>query len=183
MVSFVDAVVAPVMAYLNMSVSNTTDPCSEGCGNVLTNTSILCVDPKLYSNHTESCMEQNDDPGFFGFSYLLFLHCTVHGSAGVLLLLALWLFVLLMALGSTADNFLMPQLHYLSELLRLSPDVAGVTLLAIGNGAPDVVRCAPPPANAPRALHAQAHAWPTATLQQLATRACTPPPVLGDRGR
>ena len=46
--------------------------------------------------------------------------------------------MLLLALGSTADNFLMPQLHYLSEMLRLSPDVAGVTLLAFGNGAPDV---------------------------------------------
>ena len=55
-----------------------------------------------------------------------------------MLILAPWLLMLLMALGSTADNFLMPQLNYLSELLKLSPDVAGVTLLSFGNGAPDV---------------------------------------------
>ena len=46
--------------------------------------------------------------------------------------------MLLLALGSTADAFLMPQLDYISNLLRLSPDVAGVTFLALGNGAPDV---------------------------------------------
>lgn len=46
--------------------------------------------------------------------------------------------MLLSALGSTADNFLMPQLNFLARLFRLSPDVAGVTLLAVGNAAPDV---------------------------------------------
>ena len=38
--------------------------------------------------------------------------------------------MLLSALGSTADNFLMPQLNFLARLFRLSPDVAGVTLSA-----------------------------------------------------
>jgi sodium/potassium/calcium exchanger 6 len=31
-----------------------------------------------------------------------------------------------------------PPLNLLSEKLRLSPSIAGITLLAIGNGAPDV---------------------------------------------
>ncbi len=39
---------------------------------------------------------------------------------------------------SQADNFFVPPLNLLSEKLRLSPSIAGITLLAIGNGAPDV---------------------------------------------
>ena len=37
-----------------------------------------------------------------------------------------------------ADNFFVPPLNLLSEKLQLSPSIAGITLLAIGNGAPDV---------------------------------------------
>ena len=39
---------------------------------------------------------------------------------------------------SQADNFFVPPLNLLSEKLKLSPSIAGITLLAIGNGAPDV---------------------------------------------
>lgn len=37
-----------------------------------------------------------------------------------------------------ADNFFVPPLNLLSEKLKLSPSIAGITLLAVGNGAPDV---------------------------------------------
>ena len=75
--------------------------------------------------------------GAFG-SYVALWHCELGGSVLTLLLLGLWLVVLIFLLGSTADVHLIPQLNYLSALLKLSPDVAGVTLLAFGNGAPDV---------------------------------------------
>jgi len=39
---------------------------------------------------------------------------------------------------SQADNFFVPPLNLLSEKLKLSPSIAGITLLAVGNGAPDV---------------------------------------------
>ena len=52
--------------------------------------------------------------------------------------LALWLSLLISLLATTADNFFVPQLETLSMYLDLSPDVAGITLLALGNGAPDV---------------------------------------------
>ena len=55
------------------------------------------------------------------------------GGWGWFLPLSAWLVVLIYALGTTADVFLIPQLTYLSTLLNLSPDVAGVTLLALGN--------------------------------------------------
>ena len=75
--------------------------------------------------------------GIFG-SYITLWHCEMGGAWGWLLPLSAWLVVLIYALGTTADSFLIPQLAYLSTLLKLSPDVAGVTLLALGNGAPDV---------------------------------------------
>ena len=75
--------------------------------------------------------------GIFG-SYITLWHCEMDGGWGWFLPLSAWLIVLIYALGTTADGFLIPQLAYLSTLLKLSPDVAGVTLLALGNGAPDV---------------------------------------------
>ena len=52
--------------------------------------------------------------------------------------LLLWLFVLFMMLGSTADDFFSPALIVLSDKMQLSERTAGVTLLALGNGAPDL---------------------------------------------
>ncbi len=41
-------------------------------------------------------------------------------------------------IGLAADGFLCPCLAALSRMLRLSDHVAGLTLLALGNGAPDI---------------------------------------------
>ena len=53
-------------------------------------------------------------------------------------MLALWLLYLISLLATTARNFFLPPLDVLSEKLRLSPGIAGITLLALGNGAPDI---------------------------------------------
>ncbi len=42
-------------------------------------------------------------------------------------------------LGSAAEDFFVPQMEAIVKSLRLSQNVAGVTFLAVANGAPDMV--------------------------------------------
>lgn len=48
------------------------------------------------------------------------------------------MYVCFFVLGSTADAYLSPVLASIAKHLKLSESLAGVTLLAFGNGAPDV---------------------------------------------
>jgi hypothetical protein len=79
-----------------------------------------------------------DDVGAGSFgSYVVHWQCSFGGSSAVVLLFLLLQVMFVNALCSTAGTYLEPQLEYISKLLRLRPDVAGVTLLAFGNSAPD----------------------------------------------
>lgn len=51
--------------------------------------------------------------------------------------LLFWAIILIWLLNNTAQDFFVPPLVYWSRLLRLRPEVAGATLVALGNGAPD----------------------------------------------
>jgi len=48
-----------------------------------------------------------------------------------------WLVYLLFMLGDTADEFFCPVLDQIVIVLQISPNLAGVTFLSLGNGAPD----------------------------------------------
>ncbi len=90
----------------------------------------------------ENCDDQSSDT--LKFNPIEFTYCTLNGGnsvGGVILSLvvqALFLVLWFYLLGSTADDFFCPALEELTETLKMSPNVAGVTFLAFGNGAPDV---------------------------------------------
>nr|DAD29146.1 TPA_asm: hypothetical protein HUJ06_030614 [Nelumbo nucifera] len=87
----------------------------------------------LYLKANSPCVSQ-------GFLDNLYLFYCVYGRWPVLgyCLLSVWLLVLFYLLGNTASEYFCPSLENLSGALKLSPPMAGVTLLSIGNGAADL---------------------------------------------
>ena len=71
--------------------------------------------------------------------YIRLPYCYLHGSiAGAVILYLLWISYLFINVALTVKSFLYPSLDAISKILRLSESVAGVTFLALGNGAADI---------------------------------------------
>ncbi|XP_020219269.1 cation/calcium exchanger 1 [Cajanus cajan] len=100
-----------------------------------------CTDLHKYKDYGSKCLyvKNHLDCRSKGYiNYLQIYYCNL-GKFPILgeTLLALWLVVLFYLLGDTASNYFCNSLEGLSNILRLSPTIAGVTLLSLGNGAPD----------------------------------------------
>ncbi|KAK9123431.1 hypothetical protein Sjap_013033 [Stephania japonica] len=75
--------------------------------------------------------------GYIDYLYIFYCICGKWPWLGYVLAF-LWLLVLFYVLGNTASVYFCSSLENLSRVLKLSPSIAGVTLLSLGNGAPDV---------------------------------------------
>lgn len=87
----------------------------------------------FYLKSNNPCVSQ----GYVDYLYLFYCKFGRFPFLGHTLLF-LWLLVLFYLLANTASEYFCPSLDKLSKILRLSPTIAGVTLLSLGNGASDV---------------------------------------------
>ncbi|KAK4513095.1 DNA polymerase delta small subunit Cdc1 [Mucor velutinosus] len=75
--------------------------------------------------------------GFNAF-YLELYYCSTLWKPMIIAILVTWLFVLFGAISVVASDFFCPNLQTISTKLQLSESMAGVTVLALGNGSPDL---------------------------------------------
>ena len=104
------------------------------------------TDPVGYPGGQCAFVKEVDDCQPQGnFNFLKMYYCDFEswfGSTGKLVAFVpigcLIMYVLMYNLASTADDYLSPSLEYMTIKFKLAESLAGVTLLAFGNGAPDI---------------------------------------------
>lgn len=118
-------------------MSNTSVPIPER-----TKISRPCTDVRQHTGFPDECSYVRANTECHSgtvIEYITAYYCTFSKSPVVAyVLFFVWLLMLFYMLGNTAADYFCCSLEKLSVLLRLPPTVAGVSLLPLGNGAPDV---------------------------------------------
>lgn len=106
------------------------------------NSSLTCEDVHKVSKAAQcQFVRQNcdtEDHHIGIFNYLEMYYCTEAKLFSVTASVASLIFSFI-SLGLTASDYLCPNLYSISKALDLSDNLAGLTLLAVGNGSPDVL--------------------------------------------
>ncbi|XP_036233100.1 mitochondrial sodium/calcium exchanger protein [Bactrocera oleae] len=91
-----------------------------------------------YIDHSTAC-----STNVYLINYINIIFCklrisTILGAAVTSIVLLIIICLYFIIFGAAADLFFCPALAVLARMLRMSENVAGVTLVAFGNGAPDI---------------------------------------------
>lgn len=96
---------------------------------------LSAADRCAFVKNTPDC---NMEDGFIHYLHLAFCLLSPNLTPLTITLCMIWLLFLFVILGLAASKFFCPNLSAISTSLHLTHNVAGVTFLALGNGAPDV---------------------------------------------
>lgn len=101
-----------------------------------------CTGFHNFTDYQSKCMyiksqSECQPKGYINYLEIFYCTCGQYPVLGYAVLL-LWLVLLFYLLGNTAADYFCSSLESLSRILKLSPTIAGITLLSLGNGAADV---------------------------------------------
>lgn len=116
----------------NATLSMMSESSSDECDRVMNRSA---ADRCAFVKNTPDCTMAD---GFINYLYAAFCLLPPNLTPLTITLFIIWLLFLFVILGLTASKFFCPNLSAISSTLHLSHNVAGVTFLALGNGAPDI---------------------------------------------
>ncbi|XP_047945538.1 cation/calcium exchanger 1 isoform X2 [Salvia hispanica] len=122
-------------------VATSSTPPAQQSDNWLYDAAGDCSGVREISDYKAKCAFVRSSSGCSNgyLNYLEIFYCVCGDSPAVgYLCLLLWMSVLFYVLGNTTAEYFCPSVESLSRVLRLSPTIAGTTLLPLGNGANDV---------------------------------------------
>jgi Ca2+/Na+ antiporter len=130
---------------LRSSNTNDTSACSNGTqsnngtNNCTASSSSPCDSGSISDADDQCAFVSAHCPQYSILDYLHFYYCTAANVKPLsLTLFIVWILTLLFSLGFVADQYLVGYLIELSNTLKIPSHAAGMTIIAFGNGSPDL---------------------------------------------